>query len=52
MKIKDIIDNNWKIITKNSLEDKFDNKISILRYMSLIKAIPKNWRDKITKTDI
>ena len=31
MKIKDIIDNNWKLITKNSLEQKLNEKFSILK---------------------
>ena len=51
MKIKDIIENQCKIISKFSLEEKLGNRISILRYMSIIKAIPTNWKDKIKKID-
>ena len=51
MKIKGIIDNIWKLISKNSLEQKLNENFSILKYMSLIKSIPKEWKDKISKTD-
>ena len=51
MKFKDLIDNNWKLITKLSLEQYLENKISILRYISIIKAIPNSWKDKIKKAD-
>ena len=51
MKLKDIIDNNWKLITKHSLEQKLQNRISILRYMSIIKAIPISWKEKIKKVN-
>ena len=49
MKIKDIIENECEIISKFSLEEKLGNRISILRYMSITKAIPTNWKDKIKK---
>ena len=49
IKFKDLININWKLITKHSLEKYLENKISILRYISIIKAIPNSWKDKIKK---
>ena len=51
MKFKDIINSNWKLITKHSFEQKLENRISILRYISIIKAIPISWKDKIKKVN-
>ena len=51
MKIKDVISIDWKIMTKNSLEQIVDDRISILSYMAIIKEIPKSLKDKIAKTD-
>ena len=40
MNIKDIIENNWKIGKKKPIEHELNEKISIPKYLSLIKAIP------------
>ena len=45
MKIKDIIDNLLETNYKGILEQKLNEKFSILKYMSSIKAIPKEWKD-------
>ena len=39
------------MITKTSLEQKLENRILILGYMSIIQAIPTSWNDKIKKID-
>ena len=49
MRIKDIIENNWKIGKTTFIEEDLNEKISILKYLSLIKAIPKEWKDKIIR---
>ena len=49
MKLYDLIKHNWKIVTTHSLEQTLDEKISILKYMSLVRAIPQKWKDKIKK---
>ena len=51
MRIKDIIENKWNIGKKTYVEQKLDEKISILKYLSLIKAIPKEWKNRISKAD-
>ena len=51
MRIKDIIENNWKIWKITFIEQELNEKILILKYLSLIKAIPKEWKDKIIKSD-
>ena len=38
-------------MTKNWQEQHLDDRISILRYTALIKAIPKSSKEKIAKTD-
>lgn len=40
MKQRDLIEDNWKIDTKHSLEHKLDEKISILKYKSLMRVNP------------
>ena len=49
MKIKDIISIDWKIMTTNLLQQNLEDRISILRYMALIKEIPQSWKEKNNK---
>ena len=51
MKVKDLIDNNWKLINKQHFEEKLNEKTTILKYTSIVRSIPKEWKDKIVKPD-
>ena len=47
MKVKDLIDNYWKLINKQLLEEKFNEKTTILKYTPIAKEL----KEKIVKMD-
>ena len=50
LKIGDLINKDWTIINKITLEQKLGTQITMLKYNSITQSFPKKWKEKITKT--